>query len=88
MYCDHCVALHDLEREFQTLSDDVSKQVNCRKIEDFTSDYLKQGNVAKEMLAGIVLNMGNIIISSRDIFISSLIKYEEQQSELYNYHVQ
>ena len=34
-------ALHDLEEKIQTLSDNVSEQVNCRKIEDVTIDLLK-----------------------------------------------
>ncbi len=58
-------AVHDLEEKIQTLSDNVSEQVKCKKTEDITSDLLKSRNITKDMLTEIVLKMTAVIRDSR-----------------------
>ena len=64
------------------VSETVSKLVNCAKMENVTLDMLKQRNVTKDILAGIVLQMMAVIEESKSVLKSAVAKSDEQKSEI------
>ena len=64
------------------VSETVSKLVNCAKMENVTLDMLKQRNVTKDILAGIVLQMVAVIEESKSVLKSAVAKSDEQKSEI------
>ena len=75
-------SLQNLEEKFRTLSDTVSKQMNCRNPEDMTLDMLKSRNVTKDILMGLVLQMGAVICDSKAVLRSAIVKFDVQRSDL------
>ncbi len=74
--------LHSFEEKVQTLSNNVSGKLNCKRLEDVTRDLLKNRSVTKDILVDIVLNMGTVISESKCMLRSAAVKLDEQKSEI------
>ena len=76
--------LHGLEEEIQKFSDDTSGTVKCGKLEDLSRELLTNRSITKGYLLDMLLKMGNIITTSRQILRSAMVQYEydEQKTDL------
>ena len=74
--------LHGLEEEIQKFSDDTSGTVKCGKLEDLSRELLTNRSITKDYLLDMLLKMGNIITTSRQILRSAMVQYDEQKTDL------
>ena len=74
--------LHGLEEEIQKFSDDTSGTVKCGKLEDLSRELLTNRSITKDNLVDMLLKMGNIITTSRQILRSAMVQYDEQKTDL------
>ena len=75
-------ALHELETKVESLSDNISAKLRCRKLQDLSLDLFRHKSVTKELLATIVLEMGTLICDSKMVLRSACEKIDEQKSDL------